>query len=120
MPSKRIVCLGGGSTYFHWAMTDLVSQSPLAGSEIVLYDLDAEKNDLVAGMARRLAQQAGTRMTVRATTDLAEALDKGWEGGIPYTIIIKPGGEIIYRHTGGIEPLEVKKAIIGYLGRHYF
>jgi len=75
MPSKRIVCLGGGSTYFHWAMTDLVSQSQLAGSEIVLYDLDAEKNDLVAGMARRLAQQAGTRMTVRATTDLAKALD---------------------------------------------
>jgi peroxiredoxin len=53
-------------------------------------------------------------------TELAEALDKGWEGGIPYTIIIKPGGEIIYRHTGGIDPLEVKKVIVGYLGRYYF
>ncbi|MGA2069796.1 MAG: redoxin domain-containing protein [Sedimentisphaerales bacterium] len=53
-------------------------------------------------------------------TELAEALDKGWEGGIPYTVIIKPGGEIIYRHTGPVDPLEVKKVIIGYLGRYYF
>ena len=53
-------------------------------------------------------------------TELGEAMDKDWEGGIPYTVIIKPGGEIIYRHTGPIDPLEVKKAIIGYLGRYYF
>jgi thiol-disulfide isomerase/thioredoxin len=53
-------------------------------------------------------------------SEMADALDKGWEGGIPYTVIIKPGGEIIYRHTGGIDPLEVKKIIVGYLGRYYF
>ena len=50
-------------------------------------------------------------------TELGEALDKGWEGGIPYTVIIKPGGEIIYRHIGVIDTLEVKKAIVSYLGR---
>jgi thiol-disulfide isomerase/thioredoxin len=53
-------------------------------------------------------------------SEMADALDKGWEGGIPYTVIIKPGGEIIYRHTGAIDPLEVKKVIVGYLGRYYF
>ena len=52
--------------------------------------------------------------------ELAEAVDKNWEGGIPYTIIVKPGGEVLYRHTGPIEPLEVKKAIVGFLGRYYF
>ena len=53
-------------------------------------------------------------------TDLFDSVDKDWEGGIPHTVIVKPGGEIIYRHTGQIDPLEVKKVIIGYLGRYYF
>ncbi|MGA2093218.1 MAG: redoxin family protein [Sedimentisphaerales bacterium] len=51
---------------------------------------------------------------------MGEAVDKEWQGAIPYTVIIKPGGEIIYRHSGPIEPLEVKKVIIGYLGRYFF
>jgi thiol-disulfide isomerase/thioredoxin len=51
---------------------------------------------------------------------LGETIDRDWEGGIPYTVIVKPGGEVLYRHSGPIEPLEVKKAIIGYLGRYFF
>jgi thiol-disulfide isomerase/thioredoxin len=50
---------------------------------------------------------------------LMEAVDMRSPGGIPYTIIAKPGGEIIYRHLGMINPLEVKKVIVGYLGRTY-
>ena len=75
MPSKKIVCLGGGSVYFHWGMVDLVCQQALAGSEIVLFDLDAEKIAIVAGMTRRLIREAGTRMKVRTTTNLANAVD---------------------------------------------
>jgi hypothetical protein len=36
---------------------------------------------------------------------------------VPYTLVIAPGGRIIYRKTGAIEPLELKRAIVGYLGR---
>lgn len=53
------------------------------------------------------------------TYALIEAVDPKWEGAIPYTLIVKPGGEVLYRHLGTIEPLEVKKAIVGYLGRTY-
>ncbi len=48
-----------------------------------------------------------------------EAVDKDWLGAIPYTLLVKPGGEIIYRHMGLIDPLEVKRAIVEYLGRTY-
>ncbi|MGD0464523.1 MAG: redoxin domain-containing protein [Tepidisphaeraceae bacterium] len=48
---------------------------------------------------------------------LAEALDPQWAGPVPYTLLIAPGGQIIYRHDGPIEPLEVKRAIVDYLGR---
>jgi len=53
------------------------------------------------------------------TYALIEAVDSKWPGPIPYTLIVKPGGEVLYRHLGTIEPLEVKKVIVEYLGRTY-
>jgi hypothetical protein len=44
---------------------------------------------------------------------LAEALDPQWKGPVPYTLLIAPGGQVIYRHDGPIDPLEVKRAIVG-------
>ena len=51
--------------------------------------------------------------------DLIEAVDKDWPGSLPYTIIVKPGGEIIYKKLGPIEAYEVKKVIVEHLGRYY-
>jgi thiol-disulfide isomerase/thioredoxin len=49
---------------------------------------------------------------------LADALDPKWPGPVPYTVLIAPGGQIIYRASdGAITPLEVKRAIVDYLGR---
>ncbi|MDI6450880.1 redoxin domain-containing protein [Anaerobaca lacustris] len=48
-----------------------------------------------------------------------EAVDKDWLGAIPYTLLVKPGGQVLYRHMGLIDPLEVKQAIVEYLGRTY-
>jgi peroxiredoxin len=49
----------------------------------------------------------------------AEALDKEWQGPIPHTLLIAPGGKVIYRKSGPIDSLEVKRAIVDYLGRTY-
>jgi peroxiredoxin len=46
-------------------------------------------------------------------------LDEKWEGPLPHTVIVAPGGKILYRNTGGINPLEVKRVIVDYLGRTY-
>jgi len=51
--------------------------------------------------------------------ELMEAVDKESLGGVPYMLLIKPGGQIIYRRLGLINPLELKKVIVGYLGRTY-
>jgi len=48
-----------------------------------------------------------------------EAVDPKWPGAVPYTLIIKPGGEILHKCLGMIEPLEMKKIIVNYLGRTY-
>jgi peroxiredoxin len=49
----------------------------------------------------------------------AVALDKEWPGPLPYTILIAPGGKVVYRKVGAVDPLEVKRAIVGYLGSTY-
>lgn len=73
--AKKIACLGGGSLYFPFALPDIVMQRDLAGSELVLYDLELEKAERMAAMGRRLAAEAGTGMTVRAAATLDDALD---------------------------------------------
>jgi peroxiredoxin len=50
---------------------------------------------------------------------LADALDQQWPGPLPHTVLIAPGGKILYRKNGAINPLEVKKVIADYLGRTY-
>jgi peroxiredoxin len=48
-----------------------------------------------------------------------EALDKKWEGSLPYTLLIAPGGKIIYGKQGQINPAELKKIIADNIGRIY-
>lgn len=50
---------------------------------------------------------------------LAEVLDEEWQGGAPYTIIVAPGGEIIFRDEDEIDADEVKRFIVSKLGRFY-
>jgi hypothetical protein len=50
---------------------------------------------------------------------VADALDKPWQGPLPHTLLIAPGGKVIYRHTGELDMAELKRAIVGYLGRTY-
>ena len=50
---------------------------------------------------------------------LAEALDPEWQGPLPYTILIAPGGEIVHRWRDVAKPAELKSEIVERLGRTY-
>ncbi|HUG90051.1 MAG TPA: redoxin domain-containing protein [Planctomycetaceae bacterium] len=50
---------------------------------------------------------------------LAEALDPKWEGPLPYTVLIAPGGEIVRRWRDAADPAELKSEIVDRLGRTY-
>ena len=50
---------------------------------------------------------------------LMDAVDEKSSGALPHTILIAPGGVVLYSKSGPCEPLEIKKAIVGYLGRTY-
>ena len=52
---------------------------------------------------------------------LIEAVDPQWNGALPYTILIEPGGKIVYTCQGAVDLLELKKKIVEHplLGRYY-
>jgi thiol-disulfide isomerase/thioredoxin len=45
---------------------------------------------------------------------LADALDAQWPGGLPYTILVAPGGKILQRQMGRVDSMKLKKVIALY------
>lgn len=51
---------------------------------------------------------------------LVAALDPdGWQGPVPHTVLIAPGGKIVFRASGAVDPLKLKRAIVEQIGRTY-
>jgi peroxiredoxin len=50
---------------------------------------------------------------------LAQALDPKWPGGYPYTLVIAPGGEILYRFPGALDVPDLQSKLIDRLGVYY-
>jgi len=48
---------------------------------------------------------------------LIEAVDENWQGALPYTMLIRSDGEVIYARQDAINPLEMKRKIVEVLGR---
>lgn len=48
-----------------------------------------------------------------------DAVDEKWQGSLPYTALIAPGGKVIFKTEGTINPQELKSKIVGFLGRYY-
>ncbi|WP_297088295.1 redoxin domain-containing protein [uncultured Draconibacterium sp.] len=68
-------------------------------------------------------EQAGVKNYIYSQEDvyeLIELVDADWNGALPYTILIEPGGNKVYKYQGEIEMLEIRKAIVEHklLGRY--
>jgi thiol-disulfide isomerase/thioredoxin len=69
------------------------------------------------------SEQASTRNVAFDKGDpyaLIEAVDPKWQGALPHTILVAPGGEVIYRSEGAFDTLALRKAIVGWLGRYFY
>jgi thiol-disulfide isomerase/thioredoxin len=69
-------------------------------------------------------QEASTRNYIFSGDnkyELIDAIDPKWPGALPYTILVEPGGKIVFSKGGSIDPAELKKAIVedSYIGRYY-
>jgi len=73
---------------------------------------------------KRLLQQEGRTsnnyLYSGASTDaLAQALDPAWSGPVPHTVMLAPGGKVLYRRTGLLDIEELKNKALEALGPFY-
>ncbi len=89
--------------------------------EVVTIDADPpEKREKALEFLKE--QQASTRNYAFDEGDpyaLVDAVDPEWSGNLPHTIVVAPGGEVVYRSDGAFDTLAMRKAIVGWLGRYY-
>jgi len=75
--------------------------------------------DEQAGVLSALRKQHATSCNLLlGSTDiyaLMSAFDSEWNAAVPYTMLIRPGGEVVYRRQGEIDPLELRRLIIANL-----
>jgi hypothetical protein len=48
-----------------------------------------------------------------------KALDPAAPGPVPHTVVIAPGGKIIYRQTGEIDASKLQSKLVETLGPYY-
>jgi 6-phospho-beta-glucosidase len=82
----KVAVVGGGSTYTPELVSGL---SRLDVTEFVLHDIDAERRDVVGGLARRMLARQGYEGSMEVTDDLDRAVD-----GADFVLLqIRVGGQ---------------------------
>lgn len=55
-----------------------------------------------------------------ASTDaLIAALDPRWPGPLPHTVLVAPGGKIVWRHNGPVDAETLKNEVLKHMGAFY-
>jgi peroxiredoxin len=76
-----------------------------------------------AGVLKMLEKQhASSRNLLFGTDDtfaLQAAFDPRWRTGVPYTVLIAPGGKIVYERQGDIDFLELRRTILANMPADY-
>ena len=87
--------------------------------------VSTDKQDRKADVLKFLQKQEASNKNYIFYKDdvyeLIEAVDPDWQGTLPFTMLIEPGGKIIYGKQDVIEFLQMKKLIVNnkYIGRYY-
>jgi peroxiredoxin len=90
------------------------------GLEVVTINADAASNRETALKILK-GQQASCRNLyfTGEREELVNAIQRKWKGTFPYTILMQPGGKVVYEKQGPNDPLQLRRVIVGILGRTY-
>ena len=78
-----------------------------------------EESDEQPGVVKFLEKQhASTRNLQFASDDtyaMQAAFDAKWDAGVPFTMLIAPGGQVLYQKIGEVDVLELRRVILANL-----
>lgn len=91
--------------------------------ELVFVSADdpANRDKVLKFLQKKQASTTNYLFSADDKYKLIEAIDPNWQGALPYTILVEPGGKIVYSKQGQINVAEMKKMIVEnkYIGRYY-
>jgi peroxiredoxin len=75
-------------------------------------DEPEKKSNVLKFLQKEKASNQNYIVTKYDKNQLIEAINPEWHGTLPYTILVEPGGKIIYAKQGTIDPAGLKKIIV--------
>jgi thiol-disulfide isomerase/thioredoxin len=92
-----------------------ISTDPADHAERVLAVLKAKHVATPAPREEAMKQEHRTSNNYQvkdgALDAVADAISKDWQGDLPHTVLIAPGGEILWRHAGELDAVEVRRQL---------
>ncbi|MBK5277736.1 MAG: redoxin family protein [Bacteroidia bacterium] len=84
-------------------------------------DEPAKKEKALSFLKKKQASNTNYIFNLDDKYKLIEAIDPNWQGALPYTILVEPGGKIVYAKQGAIDPAKMKMMIVDnpLIGRYY-
>ena len=84
-------------------------------------DNPVNRDKVLKFLQKKQASGANYLFSLDDKYKLIEAIDPKWQGALPYTILVEPGGKIVYAKQGIIEPAQMRKLIVEnhLIGRYY-
>jgi peroxiredoxin len=72
-----------------------------------------------AGVMKLLNEQHASSRNLQFATDdtygLQAAFEPKWDAGVPFTMVILPGGKVAYQEQGSVDILAMRRAILAHL-----
>jgi thiol-disulfide isomerase/thioredoxin len=84
-------------------------------------DDPANKDKALKFLQKQQASNTNYLFSIDDKYKLIEAIDPNWQGALPYTLLVEPGGKIVYAKQGDVNPAELKRKIVDdpLIGRYY-
>ena len=74
-----------------------------------------EKNGVLKMLQSQHASSRNLQFGTDDTYAMQAAFDVKWDAGVPFTMVVAPGGRVIYQQQGEVDVIEMRRAILANL-----
>ncbi len=81
----------------------------------VATNLPDEKPGVIKALQKQHASSRNLQFASTDTYAMQSAFDSKWEAGVPFTMVLAPGGKILYQKLGEVDILELRRMVLANL-----
>jgi peroxiredoxin len=82
---------------------------------MVSTNMPDERPGVLKALQREHASSRNLQFASTDTYAMQAAFDAKWDSGVPFTMVLAPGGKVIYQKQGELDILELRRIVLGSL-----